>query len=401
MNGGRKSWKIAYVCPRYLPGTAGGAEVLTRSWAERMAARGHISEVLTTCARDHITWENYYPPGEETVGGVTVRRFPVEPPDPATHRGYEQRILRAERLTREEEAAWLKSGVFSPALLDFIRERKDDYDCFIFTPYLFGVTYFGLLEVPEKAILVPCLHDEPTAYLRTTRELFLRAAAVFFNAPAERELALRIADFGSTPTAVIGLGVESPDQLDPDSFREKYQLDSPFVLYAGRRELLKNTRLLIEYFRAFCRHQSADLKLVLIGTGAVELGTEDRGKIVDLGYLPEEEKWNGYSAASVFCQPSNNESFSIVLLEAFAAGCPGLVSAFCPVTLDHCLRSAAGLFYRDYFEFEEALLLLARDRDLAAALGANGRRYVRDFFSWKDVLGRLEIALEKVFGGGQ
>ena len=31
--------------------------------------------MLTTCARDYVTWKNEYPEGADRIRGVTVRRF--------------------------------------------------------------------------------------------------------------------------------------------------------------------------------------------------------------------------------------------------------------------------------------------------------------------------------------
>ncbi len=397
MKAARKQWKIAYVCPRYIPGTAGGAEVLTRQWAERMSRRGHSSTVLTTCARDHVTWENEYDPGEKVIDGVTVRRFAVDPRDLKRHAALDRMITDEEEISREEELEWMRSGVNSEALYEYIRKHRDEFDCFIFTPYLFGITYFGVNAVPEKSVLVPCLHDETFAYLKITRELFRKTRGIFFNSRPEMELAGRITDLEGKFTRVVGLGVEPPETINGEAFREKFGIDYPYLLYAGRRELLKNTRLLIEYFRAFKEHQENELRLILIGTGRIDLKKKDRNRIIDLGYLSEEDKWNAYAGARAFCQPSTNESFSIVLLEAFRSGCPGLVSAFCPVTLEHCLNSAGGLFFRDYFEFEESLLFLLENPDTAAAMGAGGRRYVKNFYTWKDIIDRLEDGLSECF----
>jgi glycosyltransferase involved in cell wall biosynthesis len=60
---------------------------------------------------------------------------------------------------------------------------------------------------------------------------------------------------------------------------------------------------------------------------------------------------------------------------------------------DHCLRSAGGLWFENYVEFEEMLRRLLEDRPLAQALGRGGRAYVEKEYSWPSVLGRFHDAL--------
>ena len=64
--------RIAFIVQRYGTEILGGSEYHCRLIAERMAGQ-HEVEVLTTCAREYITWANDYPQGTEQINGVTVQ----------------------------------------------------------------------------------------------------------------------------------------------------------------------------------------------------------------------------------------------------------------------------------------------------------------------------------------
>jgi hypothetical protein len=88
------------------------------------------------------------------------------------------------------------------------------------------------------------------------------------------------------------------------------------------------------------------------------------------------------AAADVLVMPSYFESLSMVALEAWALGTPVLVNGRCDVLKGQAIRSNAGLYYGGVEEFVEALRVLRERRDVAAALGANGRDYFRRHYSW-------------------
>ena len=68
--------KLAVVVQRYGADLNGGAELQARYIAERLSRHADV-EVLTTCARDYITWRNEIPAGTDSVNGLLVKRFKV------------------------------------------------------------------------------------------------------------------------------------------------------------------------------------------------------------------------------------------------------------------------------------------------------------------------------------
>jgi glycosyltransferase involved in cell wall biosynthesis len=389
--------RVAFVVPRYGERVVGGAETLTRGLAEHLAASGAHVEVLTTCARDHLTWQNVLRPGTAVERGVTVRRFPVGPRDARAFGRLHQRIQTGGRLTLDEQLRWAETSVGSPQLYAHLVRAREGYDAVCFAPYLFGTTLWGVHLVPERAVLIPCLHDEPFAYLEPVRAAFEACRGFIFNSPPEAALARKLFAIEDRPAGVVGLGFDPPPPADPVAFRRRHRLQDPVVLYLGRKETGKNVPLLIEYVRRYRETHRRPVTLVLAGDGPVTAPPGTPG-VRDLGYLDPREKADAYAAATVVCQPSVNESFSIVLMEAWLLGTPVLVHARCPVTTYHVFRAHGGLAFGDFYEFAEALTCLLDDPAVRAALAAQGRAYVRAEYAWPVVVARLRATLERIVG---
>lgn len=388
--------RIAFIVPRFEPQLAGGAEVHCQKLAERVVTKGHEVELLTTCARDHFSWKNYYEPGNKIVNGVTVHRFladanRVTPRFLSIQRKIDNRLS----LTNKEEKEWISDSIRSHDMEDFIYKNKNRYDWFIFMPYLFGTTYWGIQVVPEKSLLIPCLHDEPFAYLNIFKEMFNKVQGIMFNTYPEIELAKRLYLLSDDKITMVSLGFEYKGSCDPNIFRKKYGIENPFMLFAGRREGGKNIPLLLDYFRIYKKNNKKDLKLILIGSGPVELSVEDKKFIIDLRYIPEEYKRSVFAAASFFCQPSINESLSIVTMESWLAGRPVLVNARCNVTTDHCRRNQGGLYFNNYPEFEESINYILDNPGISDQMGKSGMDYVKANYSWNAVLNRFSDSLKK------
>src|SRR5512140_1638259 len=124
--------KLACVIHRYGADIAGGSEAHCRLIAERLAVR-HDVTVLTSCARDYVTWRNAYPAGRSTSNGVTVMRFPVAR-ERRLHRFAEisDRVF-AHLGSADDEVAWFReNGPDLPGLLDHLRDHGHEFDRILF-----------------------------------------------------------------------------------------------------------------------------------------------------------------------------------------------------------------------------------------------------------------------------
>ena len=387
------SKRIAFVTPRYGQEVVGGSEAVMREAAHGLAARGHEVEILTTCVRDHYTWANEYPAGEFEVDGVTVHRFPAVRSSRLTVWAQLDRRLRLGlALTDEEQVTWLNGHVRVPKLFHHLLGRAGAYRAVVFSPYLFWTTAVVAPVVAERAVVMPCLHDETTAYLDVFRPVLESPAQVWFLSEPEHELAHRLGPLASDHR-VVGAGVPIPDRYDPDGFRARHGLERPFVLYAGRRERLKGWDDLLRGYTAAVTQLGLDLDLVTIGVNQVKAPKAVADRVVDLGFLPHEEIGDAFAAAVAYLQPSPNESFSRTVMESWLAGTPVIASAAGAVVAWHCERSGAGIVYHDDDELVECLALAAEAPDRLAALAAAGRPYVLEHYTWAAVLDRMEDAL--------
>jgi len=386
---------IAFVSPRFPEGpTVGGAETLLKQQALCLARNGLDVTFLTTCARDHFTWKNEVPPGTHDIDGLHVHLFPVnEDRDIGTFLNVQSAICKGRQVSIEEEALWLDNNVNSSTLVQHLQTEGDRYDAILIGPYLFGLTYHAAAIHPGKTLLVPCLHDEAFAALKRIGDMFQSVRGCLFNSTPERDLARRLYNLDDARMHVVGMGLD-PFECDAGRTAAKHGISSPYLLYSGRREPLKGTPLLIDYFSAFRARTGEDVRLLLTGTGPINLSSAIAPYVLDLGFVSEQEKHDAMAGALAFCHPSVNESLGIVLLESWLAGTPTLVHAGSAVLQHHCKESNGGLWFRTYPEFEESLLLLIKNRKLRDAMGVAGREYVRHRYDWKPVGKRLIAALE-------
>lgn len=405
---------LAIVTPWFGEHLKGGAEQQAYQLATRLAARGHVVHVLTTCARaPQDDWsENHFPAGETQGQGFRIIRFPLSHRNEQIFQqinhillsiGKEHLKAGVNPITTEEARTFVEYNIQSPRLLKHLSRNKARYRAFIFIPYLYGPILSGLPLVADKALLQPCLHDEAYAYLPSVEALFRKARAILFNSAGEGRLGEKLFGPGILPRShIVGEGVESLAMASQFSAEIKslgpLELGRhPYLLYLGRRDITKNVPSMVRAFLAYKRRSPASmLRLALAGPGD---GTDITDpSVVELGLVSEEEKNALLKHCLALVQPSLNESYSRVIMEAWYYEKPVLVNRKCLATAIAVVESGGGLLAAEPGEWEAQFAMLETlstgQRD---QLGRQGRNYANLYADWDKTLERFEKILERFF----
>ena len=204
-------------------------------------------------------------------------------------------------------------------------------------------------------------------------------------------------------TAVPG----GPEQL---LILERYQINYPFLLYAGNIRKHKNIPRLVEAF-AVVREQLAahpvykDLRLVIIGDTISQYPAVRQAVIKSrvesvvrfLGFVPFETLRCFYESAAGFVFPSRYEGFGLPPLEAMACGTPVVtsnVSSLPEVVGDAAIQVNP----ENVFDIARGISDMLLDEELRARLIRRGREQAARFsWNWtarqvleiyKDVIGQ-------------
>lgn len=386
--------RVGIVVQRYGSDVVGGAETLARDIAERLNAAECDVTVFTTTAKDYITWQNHYPPGEAILKGVRIKRFPVEE---------EREIEPFNKLSdvifnpghtaaAEEEAEWIRrQGPYCPTLIEGLQQDQKEIDIFFFVTYLYYPTIEGLKVVDKPSVLFPTAHDEAPIYLELMNPVFKRPDALFFLTGAEMEFVKDKFNPRNIMT-LVRTGTDMREDIDKKLFQSKFLQYSPYILYAGRIERGKGLEVAFDAFREIRRRRLIDF--VLMGKKLMDIPEIDGLKYV--GFVSEEEKLSAFKGAVASIQPSPLESLSITTLESFSQRTPVLVNRKSHVLQEHIDLSGGGFSYDNADEFIQHFYTLYDDRKLRKQMGNKGYDYVKKYFSWDVVIKKIKEELDKL-----
>jgi glycosyltransferase involved in cell wall biosynthesis len=385
--------KIGIITP-WFGRFAGGAELLARGMARELNKRGIPTIVFTTCSLSPYDswWQDHYEPGVYDVEGIQTRRFATgkvrEPYDAAI-----AKITRGKSLSSSEQEDFFNYGINSDDLVQSLGAYVNDEYELIALPYFHGLTHSAINYYPKKISLTPCFHDERQFYWPATERLLANSKHIFFNSHEEKQLTIK--HYGRrvgrrvVESVVAGVGVEllASNGAGDEKEEQSQPLPDRYFVYAGRKERGKNVHLLCEWFDEYAREQQGNTKLVFIGGGDASL-VPANNRFLDLGFVSEPRKLEVMKNSFGVINLSENESFSIVIMEGWLSGVPSIVSANCAVTRDHVSRCNGGLFVASKDEFNRALRYLEDHETIRHRLAENGRQYLAREFSFDVVLGR-------------
>ncbi len=390
---------IGFVPPRYGDEVVGGAEAVMAEAAHGLAKRGHKVEVITTCAIDHYTWKNEYAPGLDNSGLVPVRRFAIDHnSNGVARKRIGDSILANAHVPVEAQQLWANDSLRSSEMWHYLSENMDSYRCLIFAPYQFWTTYACGQIDSSKTIIMPCMHEEPEARFDIYQPVLNGAEGIWFLTDPEADLTNEIYNLTKSQQ-IVGAAVDVPASYDPTAFCEKYGITSPFIYYAGRREWGKGWQdLLAGFAKALDR---TDIKLVTSGVGELGLTEELEKRVIDVGFISDNDRNNAMAAALAYVQPSDRESFSRTVLEAWLAGTPVIANARSAVVAWHIDRSEAGYAYSGVEDLGEAIVGFANNPSAAKDLASTGRDYVLTNYQWDSILDNMEHTLANWFPVGE
>ncbi|MCP2727770.1 glycosyltransferase [Limnofasciculus baicalensis] len=399
---------IAIVIPWFGKELKGGAEQHGWQVATRLAQRGHQVEVLTTCCRSfHEDWGvNHLKAGVSWQEGLKIRRFPVDRRDREAFDRVNGLMLSippgklkpgVNPVSLQESAIFCDENINSTQLLNYLKNHQDQYQAFIFIPYLYGLILKGLPIVANRAFLQPCLHDEVYAYLPQVANIFHGARGLLFISEGEAELARQLYGPGIiSKSLVAGAGVEAGEHYDDaiDKIGDFLVKEERFVLYLGRRDPLKNTDLLVRTYGSFKeKYPNSSLKLVIAGTGNISFHNHISG-VIDFGLVGEREKEALLANCLALFQPSTNESFSRVIMEAWFYGQPVAAHRDCLATAMAVDSAKGGWLAETKTEWIDLLAKVdLMSEDQLSIYGINGQSYANENAVWDKVIERYETAL--------
>ena len=388
--------KIAFVAPAYVPAFAfGGPVTQLQRITKALHKRGHDVAVYTTNAISPSSFVSL--PSHEYIDGVLVKRYAV--------------LLRV-------AGYW-----FSPSMLKDL--LKDDFDVIHANcARSFQLDLASLVSRIKRVPLIVQSRGAIGSYrIENVVSFGLRFLYLLHNSilrislkQADKVIALTQAE--AAQYEIMGVAREKieviPNGIDlsefynlPKSmeFKKKFGIndEQKVILYLGRMDKIKGVDILIEAF-ARIRKEVGNVKLVIVGPDSeyslfcrklVRKFAIDEN-VLFTGPLYNNDKLEAYVDADVCVLPSRYETFSNVLLEAYACSKPVIASKV-EAMQDLVVDGKTGILFppEDVNALARALNTILGDSYRARQVGKEGFSFVSENFTIEKVVNKLEAVYQK------
>jgi glycosyltransferase involved in cell wall biosynthesis len=387
------SLRVAFVAFRFGTGFVGGAESSLGTAARALRDRGHHVEMFTTCTRSEGRWTNELPDGTSDCDGMSLHRFRIDPHDRDRHLQSVRKVLQSgNQGPPEVEEEYLKHSIHSTRLIEELGRRQEEFDAIVVGPYLHGLTCDVAREFTEKAIVVPCFHDEPFAHFQLWPTVYSRAGGIWYHSEEEKRFAEDELGLNHPGGLCIGTCLNTETIGDARRGRELVGGLRPYLVYCGRFSQEKDLPTLLDFAQRYSDAQPARFTFAFLGEGSIKIPEAEWAK--NVGFVDDSDKRDILAGAAALVQLSRFESLSLVALEAWAQGTPVLADRRCAVLAGHLDRCGGGRAI-DFFEsFAAALDDLWNHPKTWQTLGQQGQDYVRkNYGCQQSYVSRLEQAI--------
>jgi glycosyltransferase involved in cell wall biosynthesis len=259
----------------------------------------------------------------------------------------------------------------------------------------------GLLRARQIIAVSEATMDDAESLLGIPQERM----KLIYNAPDPRF-------FEHAPPSDARAGGPDAQMHERRRILERYQITSPFLLYAGTIRPQKNIPRLVEAFAVVrgeleSHAEYKDLRLVIIGdelsrypgVRRAVLQTRMENAVRFLGFVPFDTLRVFYETAEAFVFPSLYEGFGLPPLEAMASGTPVVTSEVSSLP-EVVGEAAVTVNPENVFDIARGIKEVLLDPDLRKRLSVAGLEQAKKF-NWERTARQVLEVYEQAAGRGK
>lgn len=397
--------RILHAPVAYFP-AYGGAELYFQKLSEAIKRMGHEVRVITTNVTAMDQCYNFLPnikvPLFEKINGVEIKRFPYTANLYGFGRDWVGRI----------PFEFVK-GPVGRRIIEFIHKQFGDFmehEISEFNPDVVMTAHHGLFNVQKvheirkrrsfPLVMFPLIDFmSPRVVTKVIQDMLVQSDGILSCTNYEAEMIQDIFKIPKEKIYIISAGLDSKPLRDIPPPRTQT------VLYLGRKELSKGILDLVEAMKLVWQTEP-DAQLILAGQKLLEAKAIDnsidrlpeamKSRVRSYDNISEGQKNDLLSTARCLVLPSKQESFGLVILEAWSCRTP-VIALNMPVFHEIISPGKDGLLAEvdDRESLASAILYLLQHKDEAEEMGSAGRIKVETNYVWNKVAEKCLVAYEK------